>query len=141
MLAVDEHGVLCTTCYFLPGSEAGGCVLELSLVGGDTDYTAVHLSRKINEREVTGCIKNLLTGEYRVEVYDIEKEGYKMLGASPAVVIEGVSVSKMVTPTSASSIMSRLSTTELMSVLVPDRSSIETSMTTLNCVLNMIISL
>lgn len=98
-ITVDKEGVLCATCYFLAGSEAGGCVVELNVFGDDTDYTSVHLSRTAQQNEITGCIKNLLPGRYRIQTFDIEKEGIKLTDATPAFIIESITIPELIQPT------------------------------------------
>ena len=98
---------MCITCHFLRGSEAAGCVADFNMLSG-SGYTAVHISRNNNEEYITGCVVNLESGEYSIDIYDIEKNGKK--SDAPAVVIEHIQVSFVVavipTVTSATSVTS-----------------------------------
>ena len=100
---------MCITCHFLRGSEAAGCVAEFNMLSG-SGYTAVHISRNSDEEYMTGCVVSLESGEYSIDIYDIEKNGLKKPGTSPAVVIEHIQVSFVVavipTVTSATSVTS-----------------------------------
>ena len=78
----------------MSGSQAGGCVVELSVIDQSLDYLSVHLSRTGSEEAITGCIKHLTPAEYTIEVYDVEKDGVKLFGADPAIVIDSVIVTR-----------------------------------------------
>ena len=94
----DSEGVLCVTCYFVEGSEAGGCVVELALIGKETDHTFIHVSKTSTESEVTGCARGLLHGEYEIYVFDVGKDGVKSPNAPPAVFISSFTLSSSPIP-------------------------------------------
>ena len=93
-IVTDDDGVLCVTCHFISGSQAGGCVVELSVIDQSLDYLSVHLSRTESEQAITGCIKHLIPAEYTIEVYDVEKDGVKLFGAEPAIVFDSVIITR-----------------------------------------------
>ena len=113
-IVISDDGDLCATCFFLEGSEAGGCVIELSVFGIYTDYTSVHLTRNTHEHDITGCVKNLIPGRYRIEVFDVEKEGFKLSNAKPAFTIESVVISEPLIPTPSVPTATVLPTTQFI---------------------------
>ena len=55
------------SCTFMRGSYDIGCYIELRMPIGY--YTAVYISRSIEEPTVTGCIYRLDQGNYTLDMY------------------------------------------------------------------------
>ena len=71
-----DNGVLYILCTFMIGSDNGGCFIEMRMISG-SEYTALHIGCSNRENIVTGCITNLETGIYNIDIFDINNNGQK----------------------------------------------------------------